>query len=118
MSVERTFSMIKPDAVAAGQAGEILAMIQKAGFKTLDLRMESNAGARAGFPDSEYAEKGVRIAATREAVFQSAGVILQVRSPGANPETGAADLTLLRAGQTVIGFGEPLTAPYAARVLA
>ena len=42
---------------------------------------------------NEYAEKGVRIAATREAVFQSAGVILQVRSPGANPETGAADLT-------------------------
>ncbi len=39
MSVERTFSMIKPDAVAAGQAGEILAMIQKAGFKILGLRM-------------------------------------------------------------------------------
>ena len=39
MSVERTFSMIKPDAVSAGQAGEILAMIQKAGFKILGLRM-------------------------------------------------------------------------------
>ena len=39
MSVERTFSAIKPDAVAAGHAGEILAMIQKAGFKILALRM-------------------------------------------------------------------------------
>lgn len=39
MSVERTFSAIKPDAVAAGQAGEILAMIQKAGFKIRGLRM-------------------------------------------------------------------------------
>ena len=39
MSVERTFSMVKPDAVAAGQAGEILAIIQKAGFKVLALRM-------------------------------------------------------------------------------
>jgi len=39
MSLERTFSIIKPDAVAAGQAGEILAMIQKAGFKILGLRM-------------------------------------------------------------------------------
>ena len=39
MSVERTFSIVKPDAVAAGQAGEILAMIQKAGFKVLGLRM-------------------------------------------------------------------------------
>jgi len=39
MSVQRTFSMIKPDAVAAGQAGEILAMIQAAGFRVLNLRM-------------------------------------------------------------------------------
>ncbi len=39
MSVQRTFSIIKPDAVAAGQAGEILAAIQKAGFKVLALRM-------------------------------------------------------------------------------
>jgi nucleoside-diphosphate kinase len=39
MSVERTFSIIKPDAVAAGQAGQILAMIQEAGFKILAMRM-------------------------------------------------------------------------------
>jgi len=39
MSVERTFSAIKPDAVAAGHAGEILAMIEKAGFQILALRM-------------------------------------------------------------------------------
>ncbi len=39
MSVERTFSIIKPDAVADGHSGEILAMIQKAGFKIVGLRM-------------------------------------------------------------------------------
>jgi nucleoside-diphosphate kinase len=39
MPIERTFSIVKPDAVAAGQAGEILAMIQKAGFKILAMRM-------------------------------------------------------------------------------
>jgi nucleoside-diphosphate kinase len=39
MSVERTFSIIKPDAVAAGQAGDILAMIHQAGFTVLALRM-------------------------------------------------------------------------------
>jgi nucleoside-diphosphate kinase len=47
MSVERTFSIIKPDAVAAGQAGEILAMLQKAGFKILALRMTRLAEAQA-----------------------------------------------------------------------
>lgn len=39
MSVERTFSIIKPDAVAAGQAGQILSMIEQAGFRILALRM-------------------------------------------------------------------------------
>jgi len=39
MSVERTFSIIKPDAVAAGHAGEILAMIQSADFQVRALRM-------------------------------------------------------------------------------
>jgi nucleoside-diphosphate kinase len=37
--VERTFSIIKPDAVAAGHAGEIITMIQQAGFKFVGLRM-------------------------------------------------------------------------------
>ena len=39
MSLERTFSIIKPDAVAAGQAGKILALIEAAGFKIVALRM-------------------------------------------------------------------------------
>ena len=33
MSLERTFAIIKPDAVKAGQQGEILSRIHKAGFK-------------------------------------------------------------------------------------
>ena len=36
---QRTFSIIKPDAVAEGHSGEILAMLEKAGFKILALRM-------------------------------------------------------------------------------
>jgi nucleoside-diphosphate kinase len=37
--IERTFSIIKPDAVAAGHAGEILSMLERAGFRLLGLRM-------------------------------------------------------------------------------
>ena len=37
--IQRTFSIIKPDAVAAGHAGDILAVIEKAGFRILALRM-------------------------------------------------------------------------------
>jgi nucleoside-diphosphate kinase len=36
---ERTFSIIKPDAVKAGHAGSILARIEKAGFRLAAVRM-------------------------------------------------------------------------------
>jgi nucleoside-diphosphate kinase len=39
MSVERTLAIIKPDAVAAGTAGKILARIEEKGFKVLALKM-------------------------------------------------------------------------------
>jgi nucleoside-diphosphate kinase len=39
MSVERTFSILKPDAVASGHAGEILACLELEGFKIVGLRM-------------------------------------------------------------------------------
>ena len=37
--VERTFSIIKPDAVADGHAGEILTMLEQAGFRVIGMRM-------------------------------------------------------------------------------
>jgi NAD(P) transhydrogenase subunit alpha len=92
-----------------------LGVLNKAGAVTL---VESGAGKLAGFPDSEYESKDARIAPDRAAVFLEADVILQVRSLGANPERGRADLELLRPGQVLIGFGEPLAAPAASAELA
>jgi nucleoside-diphosphate kinase len=37
--VERTFSIIKPDAVADHHAGEILAILERAGFRIIGMRM-------------------------------------------------------------------------------
>src|SRR5882724_12748804 len=78
-------------------------MLAKSG---VELAIELGAGAEAGFPDSEYREKGARIVERAE-VFSSSDVILQVRSAGANPGGSAG----LRSGQILIGFGEPLSAP-------
>ena len=47
MSVERTFSIIKPDAVAAGNAGAILALLQKSGFKIIGMRQTRLSEAQA-----------------------------------------------------------------------
>ena len=38
MSLQRTFAIIKPDAVAKGNAGNILALIEKNGFQVVGLR--------------------------------------------------------------------------------
>jgi nucleoside-diphosphate kinase len=38
--MERTFAIIKPDAVAAGQQGEIIAIVQKAGFRIVGMKMK------------------------------------------------------------------------------
>jgi NAD(P) transhydrogenase subunit alpha len=54
-------------------------------------------------------KRGVRVA-SREGVYRDAGVIVQARTPGANPDRGSEDFTFLRSGQILIGFGEPLTA--------
>jgi len=80
--------------------------LKKSGIATL---VESSAGVEAGFPDEAYAARGTTVAARRD-VFSGAEVIAQVRTLGANPEAGRADLSLVRRSQILIGFGEPLTA--------
>jgi nucleoside-diphosphate kinase len=39
MAIEQTFAIIKPDAVASGHAGQIVAMVEKAGFRIRGMRM-------------------------------------------------------------------------------
>lgn len=89
--------------------GDVPALL-KAGIEVL---MESGAGMAAGFPDDAYSEKGARIATERAALFASADLIAQVRGGGANPQGMADDLKLMRPGQTLIAFLEPLWDPQA-----
>ena len=39
MSIEQTFAIVKPDAVADGHAGKIVSMIEKAGFRIRGMKM-------------------------------------------------------------------------------
>ncbi len=88
------------------------------GKASLELVVESGAGAAAGFPDSAYEAKGAQVVATRDEVLRRAEVLLQVRGYGVNQQAGRADLERLRPGQVLIGFFDPLSAPEAARELA
>lgn len=44
----RTFTMVKPDALAAGNTGNILAMIEQAGYKIVALKLTQLSEAKAG----------------------------------------------------------------------
>lgn len=79
--------------------------LAKAGMEVL---LETSAGVEAGYPDSAYIEKGAKIAPSREAVFSSSDIIVQVLCHGANDVNGKDDLRRLRRGQLLFGFLRPL----------
>ncbi len=73
----------------------------------LEVVLEEGAGAGAGFPDSAYVERGAQLV-VRADLFARADIVLQVRTLGANPQVGRADLDHVRDGQIFIGAAEPL----------
>jgi nucleoside-diphosphate kinase len=58
MAIERTFAIIKPDAVAANQAGEIISIIQQNGFKILGMKMKRLSRVEAEGFYAVHREKG------------------------------------------------------------
>src|SRR6201984_2389283 len=82
----------------------VIPALTKAGFEGI---VETDAGIQAGYPDSQYAEKGAQIVTTRSALFEKADIILQVLAYGSNDITGKNDLPLLRRNQILIGFLRP-----------
>lgn len=82
----------------------VLPTLTKAGF---EVHVQSGAGIDAGYPDSQYADKGAKIVADRTGVFGAADIIVQVLCYGSNDVTGKHDLPLFRRGQILIGFLRP-----------
>jgi proton-translocating NAD(P)+ transhydrogenase subunit alpha len=81
--------------------------LTKAGF---EVQVQAGAGMEAGYPDSQYADKGAKIVADRAAVFGAADIILQVLCYGSNDVTGKQDVPLYRRGQVLAGFLRPFGA--------
>lgn len=84
----------------------------------VDTVVQAGAGEEAGFPDQLYAEQNAQIAKSREEVFDSANVVLQVRGPGANANAGKDDVALLKSGQVLIALLDPLSSLESTRELA
>ncbi len=94
-----------PDERRVAAVPQTVAALRKLGYEVL---LQQGTGSLAGWDDAHYAEQGAQLVASRQEVFAQADVVLQVRSFGANPNA-LNDLDLLRQGQTVVGFCEPLS---------
>jgi len=102
---ERRVAMV-PDAIAS---------LTRAGASVL---VESGAGLAAGITDEQFSAKGATIVANRDEILSGSDVLFQVRTYGANPEAGKADLAKLKKGMLVIGMTESLGEPELAKDVA
>jgi len=92
-----------------------LAALTKAGFA---VQIQAGAGQAAGFSDDAYRERGATVVADRQALIAAGDVVLQVRTPGANPQNGMADIPRYKAGALIVGFAEPLVQKAATEAMA
>ncbi len=83
-----------------------------------ELWIEHDAGAQAGFSDTDYQSVGAKIISDRDKLFAGADIILQVQGFGSNTENAEQDLKRLKAKQLIIGMMDPLAQPQAAKQVA
>jgi NAD(P) transhydrogenase subunit alpha len=72
--------------------------------------IEKEAGLASGYPDEQYIDKGAGVVADLRELIQVADAVFLVRGPDARRDGSGFDITLLRQGQLLIGFLNPLTA--------
>ena len=93
----------------------VLPALAKAGIQVV---VQSGAGEAAGLPDAAFAAAGAGIEATAADVVARADLLTRIRiSPPGTP-AGDRDLAMMRPGQTVIAFLDPLGEPALAQALA
>ena len=92
----------------------ILPSLKKEG---MDVQIETGAGVESGYPDAAYTEKGGTIVSSRLQLFETAHIIAQVRTLGANPEQGKTDLPLMQPDQIIVGMADALSNPHSIREL-
>jgi H+-translocating NAD(P) transhydrogenase subunit alpha len=73
----------------------------------IDVLIEAGAGDAARFADQSFADAGATLVEAPPAVYRDADVVLKVRRPLAQGEGALDEMTLLRAGQVLIGMLNP-----------
>jgi len=85
--------------------------------KGLEVWVESGAGERAFFTDTDYEAAGATVISDPHQLWSEADILLKV-SPPQDREDGHSEINLLKPGAILIGFLNPLGNPKLARHLA
>jgi NAD(P) transhydrogenase subunit alpha len=93
----------------------VIPALAKAGVSVV---MQAGAGASAGFPDAAYADKGAEVLGSAAEVVARAELLLRVRISPPSTGAGQQDLVLLRPGQALVAFLDPLNEPELSQALA
>jgi NAD(P) transhydrogenase subunit alpha len=88
-------------------------LVQK-GHKVL---MQNDAGLKAFYRNESYREAGVILKDKPQAIYGEADVILKIRTPVENSDTGKHELDMLKSGATIISFLSPTLEPEIVRKL-
>ncbi|MBN1590007.1 MAG: NAD(P) transhydrogenase subunit alpha [Pirellulales bacterium] len=87
---------------------ETVAEYVKMGFEVM---VQSSAGDGALQPDAEYEKVGAKIVADAQTVFTQSDVILKVKQPWVNEETGQHEVDMMREGVILVTFLHPAAPP-------
>jgi len=79
---------------------------------SLEVSVESGAGAAAYFPDDAYEKAGAKVVKTADALLKDADAVLKVQAPAPN------EIGLLKSGAVLISFLQPSTQADVVRALA
>jgi len=79
---------------------------------SLEVSVESGAGAGAYFPDGAYEKAGVKVVKTADALLKDADAVLKVQAPALD------EIDLLKSGAVLISFLQPSTQADIVRALA
>jgi NAD(P) transhydrogenase subunit alpha len=88
-------------------------LVQK-GHKVL---MQKDAGIKAFYRNESYREAGVTLKDKPQDIYGEADVILKIRTPLENSDTGEHELDMLKSGATIISFLSPTLEPGIVRKL-
>ena len=80
---------------------DVAAKLIKNGF---EIKIEKDAGIKAGLPDEKYQHAGVKIVESAEELYDGADIILKVQRPIENPIKKKHELELMQKGTLLISF--------------